>query len=67
MRILMRARRTLKTDWGKDVLWMGTLMAVMLALFACGDLNAGHTSRMRSVPIVTHLWTQDAPLARQRT
>ena len=67
MRMMMRAQQTLKTDRGKDVLWMGTLLAVMLALFACGDLNAGHTARVRSVPVVTHFLPQDAPSALART
>ena len=49
---LTRLPNIAKTDLGKDVVWMGALLAVMLALFACGSLNQHPAPHGRTIPVV---------------
>ena len=61
MRIATRIVEMLKSDWSMDLVWMGTLTVVMLALFLCGNLNAHRTPQLRSIPVVKRLGPGGAP------
>ena len=61
MRIAMRAQglpSLAKADWAWDIVWTSTLLAVMLALFACGNLNSDRTPHGRSIPVMKHVGPQ---------